>query len=131
MLLSSHLLNEVEQIADDMFLIDRGVIVAGGEKQSLLKSTHSGTLVTATDNAALAQALRDAGVSVAERGDGLSVDAEPLHVGTVAAQSRIVLTDLRPDGGGLEHLFLSLTSEGQRDALPPEPTTVPSEGAHA
>ena len=130
-LLSSHLLNEVEQIADDMLLIDRGRIVAGGDKETLLKTTHAGTLVTATDNAALAQVLTAAGLVVSAQGTGLSVDAEPLQVGTLAAQRAIVLTDLRPAGGGLEHLFLSLTTEGQRDALAPEPQTVISEGANA
>ncbi|MFN8190348.1 MAG: ATP-binding cassette domain-containing protein [Nocardioidaceae bacterium] len=130
-LLSSHLLHEVEQVADDMLLIDRGRIVASGDKASLLASTHAGTLVTATDNAALAHALTAAGYTVSERGGGLSVDAEPVHIGTVAARTGLVLTDLRPDGGGLEHLFLSLTTEGQRDVLAPETTTVALEGAHA
>ncbi len=35
-LLSSHLLHEVEQIADEMILIGRGRIVAQGDKKTLL-----------------------------------------------------------------------------------------------
>ncbi|MFN8194505.1 MAG: ATP-binding cassette domain-containing protein [Nocardioidaceae bacterium] len=134
-LLSSHLLNEVEQIADDMLLIDRGRIVARGDKETLLAGTHTGTLVTATDRPRLAAALAAAGLEASEQGTGLRVAAEPLQVGTVAAQQGVVLTDLRPDGGGLEGLFLSLTTEGQRDDLAPghvpTPATadVPLEGA--
>ncbi|MFT3874777.1 MAG: ATP-binding cassette domain-containing protein [Nocardioides sp.] len=131
-LLSSHLLHEVEQVADDMLLIDQGRIVAGGDKATLLASTHTGALVTSTDNAALAAALAEAGLAVAPSGTGLSVDAEPLQVGTVAARHQIVLSDLRPDGGGLESLFMSLTSEGQRDVLQGDPVLAGAspEGAH-
>jgi ABC-2 type transport system ATP-binding protein len=47
------------------------------------------------------------------------VSAEPLQVGTVAAEHRIVLRDLRPDATALEDLFLELTSDTQRDVVPP------------
>ena len=50
-LLSSHLLNEVEQIADEMLLIGRGKIVARGTKAELLAGAGGvGTLVVAEDN---------------------------------------------------------------------------------
>src|SRR6185437_10253555 len=50
-LLSSHLLHEVEQIADEMILIGRGKIVASGTKDELLSTTeHKLSLVTALDN---------------------------------------------------------------------------------
>ena len=50
-LLSSHLLNEVEQIADEMLLIGRGKIVARGTKAELLAGAGgAGTLVVAEDN---------------------------------------------------------------------------------
>jgi len=114
-LLSSNLLNEVELIADEMILIGHGRIVAQGDKQSLLEG--SGTNVMSLDNAALAVALRDAGFATAPAGDGFHVNAEPVEVGTVAALHRIVLTDLRVADGGLEDLFLELTSDTQRDAF--------------
>ena len=64
--LSSHLLNEVEQIADEMILIGRGKIVASGTKDELLAtSEHKSTHVTALDNELLAKALRDKGYDVA------------------------------------------------------------------
>lgn len=117
-LLSSHLLHEVEQTADELVLIGHGRIVASGSKEELLASTTVGTLVTSTDNARLAAALAAEGISSTPRGPGLSVVAEPLRVGTVAAQHAVVLTDLRTEAAGLEDLFLRLTSTTQRDQAP-------------
>ena len=63
-LLSSHLLHEVEQIADEMILIGNGKIVARGTREELLKSATGGkttTLVTALDNQQLSSALAEQG----------------------------------------------------------------------
>jgi ABC-2 type transport system ATP-binding protein len=122
--LSSHLLHEVEQIADEMILIGNGRIVARGTRDELLRDATGGvstTLVTALDNHQLAQALTDKGIVVHPAGEGLRVTAEPVDVGRVAAERQIVLTDLRAGHeGGLEDLFLELTAETQRDVLPNE-----------
>jgi ABC-2 type transport system ATP-binding protein len=114
-LLSSHLLHEVEMIADEMILIGRGRIVAQGDKKSLVAGRGTGTHVTALDNRQLSEALTAAGYALAPAGEGFRVEAEPVQVGRVAADKAIVLTDLRPADGGLENLFLELTSEDQRD----------------
>ncbi|MEP9381416.1 ABC transporter ATP-binding protein [Nocardioides cheoyonin] len=115
-LLSSHLLHEVEQIADEMILIGQGRIVAQGDKESLLAGAGPAqTLVTALDNDALAAALAAAGLETDTAGIGLRVHAAPVDVGRVAADKQIVLTDLRAGGAGLEDLFLQLTAETQRD----------------
>jgi len=118
-LLSSHLLHEVEQVADEMILIGNGRIVAQGDKKTLLAgATGAGhTFVTALDNEALAAALKQKGYAVASAGEGLRVEAEPVEVGRTALDSAVVLTDLRSADGGLEELFLELTSESQREAL--------------
>ncbi len=118
-LLSSHLLNEVELIADEMILIGRGRIVARGDKASLLAGAgHNSTNVTSLDNERLTQALEHQGYAVSVAGHGLKVEATPTDVGQVAADNTIVLTDLRSAEGGLEDLFLELTSDSQRDVLP-------------
>ena len=118
-LLSSHLLNEVEQIADEMILIGRGRIVAEGTKDELLAGAeHKTSLVTALDNALLTKALHEKGFPVVASGSGLRVEAPPVEVGRVAAEQAIVLTDLRSADGGLEDLFLTLTEDTQRDELP-------------
>jgi ABC-2 type transport system ATP-binding protein len=128
-LLSSHLLHEVEQIADEMILIGNGKIVASGTREELLKDATGGvatTLVTALDNQQLTTALTETGLAVHPAGDGLRVTAEPVDVGRVAAEKQIVLTDLRAGNeGGLEDLFLELTADTQREAVPGQaPTAV-------
>jgi ABC-2 type transport system ATP-binding protein len=109
-LLSSHLLREVEVIADDLVMIDNGKIVAQGSKAELLATT--GTLVRASDPEALHDGLIAADLSATPTADGaLVVEAEPEVVGRVAAELGCALIELRPaDGGGLEQLFLTLTT---------------------
>ncbi|WP_203230964.1 ABC transporter ATP-binding protein [Nocardioides caldifontis] len=115
-LLSSHLLHEVEMIADDMLLIGNGRIVAQGTKEELLRTT--GTLVRAVEAEALRDALADAGFPVKADAAHLHVEAEPVQVGEVAARHQLTLVELRPaDGAGLEALFLELTAETQREGV--------------
>ncbi|KRF36608.1 ABC transporter ATP-binding protein [Nocardioides sp. Soil805] len=117
-LLSSHLLNEVELIADEMVLIGHGRIVAQGTKEELLAGAdHRSTHATSLDNAQLARVLTERGHAVVAAGQGLRVEAAPVEIGRAAAEHSIVLTDLRAAEGGLEDLFLSLTSDTQRDVL--------------
>ena len=116
-LLSSHLLREVEAVADQLVVIGKGRIVAQGRKEELLAAT--GVIVRGLDAAALHQALADAGLTATPGSDGaLLVEAEAEAVGRAAAAAGVVLLELRPaDTGGLEELFLSLTSSGREEAL--------------
>ena len=118
MLLSSHLLHEVEQIADEMILIGRGRIVAQGDRQTLLSGEAASTLVTAVDNGALTAALTAAGHTVPPAGQGLRVDTDTVSVGRVALSAGVVLSDLRSGSAGLEDLFLTLTADTQREGHP-------------
>ena len=116
-LLSSHLLHEVERIADELILIGRGRIVAQGTKQELLQTR--GAYVRAVEHEALLDALAREGIAVTASGDGARSDAEAVQIGKVAAANGITLVELRPaDGAGLEELFLQLTADTQRDDTP-------------
>ncbi len=117
-LLSSHLLHEVEQIADEMILIGRGRIVAQGDKATLLSRQDVSTLVTSEDNARLAEALQRSGHAPEPAGDGLRVGCTPAQVGRAALEAGVVLTDLRSGAAGLEDLFLELTEDTQREGHP-------------
>ncbi len=116
-LLSSHLLHEIEVIADDLVVIGRGRIVAHGTKEELLEA--AGTVVRADSVIRLADALHAAGIHATAYADrALRVDAEPGHVGRVAHTADIPLTELRAaDGAGLEEMFLELTADTQREDL--------------
>jgi ABC-2 type transport system ATP-binding protein len=114
-LLSSHLLHEIEVIADDIVMIDNGRIVSQGTKTDLLRA--AGTIVRAADLSDLQRALGDGGIAASLTGDGaLRTDADPALVGKVALEARVALTELRPaDGAGLEDTFLKLTAASQRE----------------
>ncbi|MGY1815553.1 ABC transporter ATP-binding protein [Blastococcus sp. SYSU D00820] len=108
-LLSSHLLGEVEHTVDRLLVIGNGRIVADGPVASLLGG--DGTAVVATDPAALATALERAGFHVQHDAGALHVPgAEPAAVGAVAAAAGIALVDLRPVARRLEDVFFSLTA---------------------
>jgi ABC-2 type transport system ATP-binding protein len=113
-LLSSHLLHEVEVIADDIVMIGHGRIVSEGSKAELL--TGAGTVVRSGDIESLEQALRESGLVITRTSDGaLHADAEATVVGLVARESGIALTELRTADGGLEEMFLALTANTQRE----------------
>ena len=116
-LLSSHLLGEVQATVDRLVVISGGRVVARGALDELLTST--GLVVRATDTGALRRALdaaliehslcEDGAISVEEQ-DG--ADAE--SIARLAAAAGVLLVELREsDRTGLEQLFFSLTSGAQ------------------
>jgi ABC-2 type transport system ATP-binding protein len=113
-LLSSHLLHEVEVIADDIVMIGNGRIVAQGSKTEMLGS--AGTVVRASDIFALKRALDAYGVPTTVTDDGaLCTEADPTRVGRAALEAGVALTELRTAEGGLEDMFLQLTANTQRE----------------
>ena len=118
-LLSSHLLYEVEAVADQLVIIGAGRIAARGDREELLAG--AGTLVEAGDEHALRAALDAAALPArASAGGGFVVEAAPAEVGRAALAADVALTRLGPsEGAGLEQLFFDLTT-GAPDAVPSE-----------
>jgi ABC-2 type transport system ATP-binding protein len=132
-LLSSHLLHEIEVVADDLVVIGNGRIVAQGTKADLLSS--AGTQVRTRHPGELTGALAAAGLTYTDTtptvpgvtgpggpasGHLLRIDADTEVVGRLAHQARVPLIELRTaDGAGLEEMFLELTADTQREAHPP------------
>ena len=116
-LLSSHLLGEIEIVADEIVVIGGGRIVASGTKAELLRG--AGTTVRATDDAALEAALRAEGITTTRAPGGDRVaEAEPAVVGAAAARHAVALVELRQaDGRGLEDIFLDLTTSTAREEV--------------
>jgi ABC-2 type transport system ATP-binding protein len=115
-LLSSHLLHEIEVIADDLVVIGNGRIVAAGTKGELLAS--AGTFAAAPDLPTLASALTAAGHTATHGLGGIRTDADAAEVGRVALAAGVPLTELRPaDGAGLEEMFLELTADNAREEV--------------
>ncbi len=114
-LLSSHLLHEIEVVADDIIVIGNGRIVAQGTKAELLAS--AGTHLRTRHPADLQAALGAAGLQSSVTSPGVvRVDADPELVGRVASDARNPLIELRPaETAGLEEMFLELTADTQRE----------------
>jgi ABC-2 type transport system ATP-binding protein len=125
-LLSSHLLAEVEAIADRMIIIGGGRIQAQGSRAELL--TTSGTIVETDNLARLDAVLDNAGLtSHPAAGARRLVEAEPEAVARLAMANHLVLRRLAPAGeAGLERLFFELTTAGgnapspETDSIHPE-----------
>jgi len=114
-LLSSHLLHEVQATADHLVVISEGAVVASGRMDELLAS--STLVVRSPDPVALAAALRAGAIDYAAGPDEtFSVDLSggritPEMVAGVARDHQVLLSELRrSDADGLEQLFFTLTA---------------------
>jgi ABC-2 type transport system ATP-binding protein len=112
---SSHVLAEVAQIADEVVIIHRGLLVAHEPLTALTTRAAGATVVRSPSAESLRARLAAAGVAVTAVGDGeLRVDAPPEQVGEVAASGGIVLHELRHEAATLEEVFLELTTAEPR-----------------
>jgi ABC-2 type transport system ATP-binding protein len=111
-LVSSHVLAEVAQTADEVVIIHRGRLVAQ-EPLAVLTARSAGvSLVRSPEAERLRDRLAADGIEAAVAGDGeLRAAAPPERVGEVAAAAGIVLHELRAEGASLEEVFLELTAE--------------------
>jgi ABC-type multidrug transport system ATPase subunit len=130
-LVSSHLLAEVQQTVDSLLIISAGRLVFEGGLDELADPTESATVVDARDRPALSAALRDAHVEVEVLRSGLTVRGlEPAEVGQIAADAGIALSSLHRRGPALEEVFLDLVN-GTRVHSPVGAVPVADSGADA
>ena len=114
-LVSSHLLSEVSQTADDVVVIAKGQLRASGPLDQVVGSgSGAATIrVASPDGAALAGALDAAGIH--HRGDSsgalLVSGSSGEAVGAAANDRRVALSELTEVSRSLEDVFLELTGE--------------------
>lgn len=109
-LVSSHMLSEVQQSVDDILVIARGRLVMSGPLSDL--GGEPGIEVAAADLAALRSALTAAGLDVGEETHGrLRVAThDAAAVGAAAHTAGLALEYLAPASTDLEHAFLRLVA---------------------
>lgn len=148
-LVSSHILSEVEQIADTVSIIGRGRVLAQGSVAGLIGGGGQSVEVGVGHPGAAARSLREAGFAVdwlprprgqdAAEALGYAADeesglltvtgAEPAEIARLLAGQGLWVERLVPSRRGLEQVFLELTRD---DTLPTqftrEPATPAEEG---
>ncbi|HET6968296.1 MAG TPA: ATP-binding cassette domain-containing protein [Ornithinibacter sp.] len=114
-LVSSHLLQEVEQTVDEVVIIANGALVRAGAMAELHGTP--GAVVRTSDPERLAGALRVADVTSSPGGDGtLLADTTDLRlVGDVALRAGLPIYGLEPRRADLEALFFELTEGTNRN----------------
>jgi ABC-2 type transport system ATP-binding protein len=114
-LVSSHLLSEVAQAADDVVVISRGVLRANGPLEAMLGGSDGpAARVRAAEAERLAAALRERSILVERDGAPATLivrGAPPEAVGAIAAEHGIALSELVAVSRSLEDAFLELTAE--------------------
>jgi ABC-2 type transport system ATP-binding protein len=112
-LISSHLMSEMEVTADRLVIVGRGRLVADTSVRELAERFGRGVLVRTTRADELAGALRSAGAAVAaEAGGALSVRGlDAPAIGEVAARRAIPVHEMTSRGASLEEAYLALTAD--------------------
>ncbi|TAM70613.1 MAG: ATP-binding cassette domain-containing protein [Microbacteriaceae bacterium] len=112
-LVSSHLLSEVQQSVDEVVIIAKGELVHRGSLETLENADNIQVIVESPDREALEAALRAANLTFTVVRSGLMVTgAETAQIGHVAFMAGVELSTLHRQKSGLEETFLSLVGEG-------------------
>lgn len=112
---SSHLLSEMSQMADDVIVIGKGKLITSSPMQDLLAgSTHSSVFVRSPKLPALEKALQKIQANIEKHDGGLVVRGlKTDQIGKIAFEERIPIYELGGHKASLEEVFLDLTASSQ------------------
>jgi ABC-2 type transport system ATP-binding protein len=119
-LVSSHLLSEMELLADDVVVIARGNLIAAETMPTFLsRATGSAVVVRSPQSEKLAEVLSAQGITSTTDGARTIVIAGQTtdRIGEIAFTNGIALSELSPRTASLEQVFLELTESGQEYRL--------------
>ncbi len=116
-LISSHMLGEVEQVADSVSIMGRGRVLMEGDLTTLLSGDRSRVVVEVVDHSFAHEALRQAGYVVTASGNRLHVTvagggvADPGDVARVLGRVDVWPQHLSVERSTLESVFLDVTAD--------------------
>ena len=112
---SSHLLSEMSQMADDVVVIGRGKLIAETSIKDLVAgSTHGGVYVRSTNEVKLKEVLKASQVKSVKSGSGYKVSGLSTdEVGKLLFAAKLPVLELARKEASLEEAFLELTADSQ------------------
>ncbi|WP_202976265.1 ATP-binding cassette domain-containing protein [Microbacterium sp. HSID17254] len=118
-LVSSHVLSEIEQVADHVLVLSKGRLVLSSGIETLADPAGGSVVVDSADRPGLTTALVAAGFDIEVLRSGLTVrGTDASRVGAVAAEAGIALSTLVQRGPTLEDVFIDLMRGGRFDTAP-------------
>jgi ABC-2 type transport system ATP-binding protein len=109
---SSHLLSEMSQMADNIIVIGKGKMIADTSIGALISgSAHSGVFVRVQTQAKLQKALRQADIPFESHDNGLKITGKQTDdIGKLAFKAGTAVLELTSQSASLEEAFLELTA---------------------
>lgn len=118
-LVSSHLMNEVQMIADRVIVMAQGKLIADMTIKELSKKSLNGYVKVRSDNNRKLRSLLEKEGALIHKGDGEELQLRKMEteqVGKIAKEHQIAIFELYKVHPSLEELFMELTA-GQADYL--------------
>lgn len=111
---SSHLLSEVSQLADNVVVIGKGKLIADTSIKKLVTGTHSSVFVRVSKLSLLEKALRDRDIEFEREDDGVAVNTTDTgKIGKIAFDAKTAVLELAARTASLEQVFLELTEQAE------------------
>jgi ABC-2 type transport system ATP-binding protein len=109
-LVSSHLLSEMAQMADNVIVIGKGKLITDTSIDKLIAGSNTSVFVRTSNIESLQNTLTKAGLKYTKEGKGLAVqDIKTDKVGKLAHEAKIPILELTQHSASLEQAFLELT----------------------
>lgn len=113
---SSHLLSEMAQMADNLVVIGKGKLITTGSVQDFINASKgSGVYVRVDNQEKFEKALKSKReASFVEENGGLKITGlETDEIGRLAAKAGVVVLELKQETVSLEDAFLEVTADAQ------------------
>jgi ABC-2 type transport system ATP-binding protein len=122
-LVSSHILSELQQVVDHVTIINRGRLLASGPVDQILGQSRGGVRLTVDDPDRASGVLTGQGLVVVRDQESMLVTGapDPAHVTKLLADQGLYVSSLHPRSNDLESAFLEITGEDEDAVIAPPP----------